>query len=525
VKPLDYNFFEESTEFLLRQDQKINYSDVVSYFDEGSKVLRDIPNIVNQLNVYIDNHGLLRLRSKFGRVTDGKLAIFPILLSKASKLTELIIRHHHTELAHSGVCNLLSNIRHVFWIPHCYSVVKRVLKSCIVCRRFKAHPIKLNQSPYRMNRLDPPQIPFRYIYMDYCGPYNVKLNGQRSKVYILCITCMYTRAINLKVCTDLTVNEFLRSFQMHSFEFGIPTSVISDLGSQFVSGANIIRDFLKDPDSARYFEENKVSPINFEQYPKGNSSLGSLVESCIKLIKRLMYGAIQKNILSFRDFEFFVAQTVHIVNRRPIAFKSSLRDSSNDEFLNVITPENLLKGHDLLSINLIPYLQPDIDKGDPDWDKMEGTDSVRMYSKCLRRVRDNLLSKYHKEFLAKLIEQAVDVKDRYKPVHHCGLKINDIVLLKEPNTKISNYPMGIVTSVTTNVNNEVTQATILKGGTREIVKRHSCAIIPLLSPTDSEDSDIPSVSNDPVDPVTSVTKRPQRRAANRCRDKLRQQLT
>ena len=37
-----------------------------------------------------------------------------------------------------------------------------------------ARPIKINQSPYREFRLDPLNVPFSQIYMDYMGPFSVK---------------------------------------------------------------------------------------------------------------------------------------------------------------------------------------------------------------------------------------------------------------------------------------------------------------------------------------------------------------
>lgn len=88
---------------------------------------------------------------------------------------------------------------------HC---CKTHLKKCINCRRFNNRPIKLNQNVYRDFRIDPPNIPFRTVFVDYIGPYHVKYNNKISKVYILCITCLWSRAINFKLCTDLTVKHF-----------------------------------------------------------------------------------------------------------------------------------------------------------------------------------------------------------------------------------------------------------------------------------------------------------------------------
>ena len=46
--------------------------------------------------------------------------------------------------------------------------------------------------------------------------------------------------------------------------------------------------------------------------------------------------------------------------------------------------------------------------------------------------------------------------------------------------------MGIVKDVTKNVNGEVTGASILKGKTKEVVKRHVTTLIPLLSNNELE---------------------------------------
>ena len=169
------------------------------------------------------------------------------------------------------------------------------------------------------------------------------------------MTCLWSRAIQLKICLDFT-KEFLRAFQLHSYEYGIPQLVLSDPGSQLVAGANVVTDFLGDPESQAYFEENGVKSIKFQQYPKGCNKLGGLVETCVKMSKRLIHGALRNNVLDFRDFEFFVEQSVHLVNRHPIAFKERMRDSITDEVPDAITPEILIHGHELLSINIIPDL-------------------------------------------------------------------------------------------------------------------------------------------------------------------------
>ena len=89
----------------------------------------------------------------------------------------------------------------------------------------------------------PKEIPYRNCYIDFQGPFYVKNNDVKSKVYLLVITCMWSRDINLKICLDITTTEFLKALQLHIFEFGVPESCISDLGSQLTAGANLLNDF------------------------------------------------------------------------------------------------------------------------------------------------------------------------------------------------------------------------------------------------------------------------------------------
>ena len=244
-----------------------------------------MPNLVSQLNILPDKYGILRIYSKF---KNSGLNLAPILLSRSSKLTELIILEMHLKSNHAGLYTLLSQLRKEFWIPKYFSTVKKIIKNCIICRRYNNRPIQVSQNDYREFRFEPSKIPFGYVFLDYCGPFMVKINNAISKVWILCITCCFTRAVNLKICKNLAVEEFLRSFQLHVFEYGLPKFCVSDLGSQLVAAGHIISDFLKDPLTTLYLQENDIDFVKFNHYFKGCSQLGSLVESCVKQVKHLI---------------------------------------------------------------------------------------------------------------------------------------------------------------------------------------------------------------------------------------------
>jgi len=201
-----------------------------------------------------------------------------------------------------------------------------------------------------------------------------------------------------------------------------------------------------------------------------------------------------------------------------VAFESSLRDhSGNGEMPGVITPEMLLFGRELITMNVIPDLHNNY-LDDPSYDPII---NIRNSYIKLKNVNSNLIRIYHSEFLCKLIAGAVDHRDRYKPVYHKKLAVGDLVLLVEPMTKQCNYPLGIVRSVEENSLGEVTSAIVFKGSTREKVFRHSSSLILLMHSENDNKIEI-GQADDEVQEETKINRtcRSQRKAAIEARSKF-----
>jgi len=495
---------------IISTEQKICFPEVYNYFH--SKTVSMIPNLITQLNLFIDSDGIIRVKSKF-RTPDsqGNISNYPILLPKCSKLTELIVRDIHESTAHSGCYAVLRELRKLFYIPCHFSVVKKILRCCVHCKRLNARPYKLNQGMYREFRASPPSVVFSHLYMDYLGPFYTRRGDEKSKVWLLCLTCMWSRAVNLKVCVDQTVEEFLRSFQLHCFQYGVPALCVSDLGTQLTAGGRIITDFLDDARVYKYLDDHGVRRTEFNNYFKGCSKLGGMVEVIVKYVKKLVFGSIKKNVLSLREFEFLIENIVHLTNRRPVALKDSLRDSDVD-VPESISPEKLIHGRDLISVNIIPGLQPRPDDEDFTPEPVSKVDDA--YEK-LRRVRQNLTTLYNAEFTAALVSQAVDKKSRYKPItRDRDVAVGDVVLIIEEMSKPQNYPMGRIAKIYTNYDGEVTNADVKKGRTGEITKRHVTSLIPLLH----SDVTLVKESTPHTAAERAVREQPSRRAAVKCRE-------
>ena len=518
----DRELHEKAVAHLISVEQQVHYPEVFYYLSCKKKYNHEIPPIINRFNLYRDRNGILRIKSKFEKND----CVNPIILPGKSILTSLIIRSTHNELSHSGFYSVVRALRQKFWIQKYFTAVNKVLKSCITCKKIHERPIKLNQNSYRSFRSDPPKKPFKSVVLDYIGPFNVKLEGKPLKVYILAITCVWSRATNLIVCNSANVRDFLRAIQLHSYEYGLFQSCLSDMGSQITAGSNLIQSFLSDHESKSFLSSNGISELTFQHYAKGNSSLGSLIESLVKQIKYLIFKSIKSIILDYFEFQFIVAKTTHLINKRPVAFRDGLRSLGPDEIPVSITPELLIKGYECTAINIIPGLQPVEDEY---CSNIKDSDMLNSEHGKLSKVRERLVDQYNSEFLSNLIYQAVDQPDRYKHVKTKNLQSGDIVLLVEKFSKRYHYPMGRVVSVDTNSLGEVTAAKVMKGDTRETVYRHATSLIRLLSDESvPPNEDMVNNSIDEEYPANTASeigghgRAPStRQAAQRCREKIR----
>ena len=86
----------------------------------------------------------------------------------------------------------------------------------------------------------------------------------RKKVLSLVYYLVWPRAVSLKVSmeSDTTTEEFLRSFQLHAFDIGVPQLVLCDLGSQLVACAYVISIFLHDPNVGANLKKNNETRLD-----------------------------------------------------------------------------------------------------------------------------------------------------------------------------------------------------------------------------------------------------------------------
>ena len=207
----------------------------------------EVPPLVKQLNLFLDNHGVIRTKGRIDKNVELTYDVVnPILIPKHHHLTQLLIYYAHCKIMHMGLQATLNFLRmHGFWILKARQAVLNKLKTCVVCKRYNTRAVSYpSPSSLPASRVNL-SVPFAHTGVDYTGHIWVKdRRGDRIKVYILIFTCFNTRAVHLEAVESMTTAEFILAFVRFVNRYGIPTVVYSDNAKSFVQAGNIIEQLL-----------------------------------------------------------------------------------------------------------------------------------------------------------------------------------------------------------------------------------------------------------------------------------------
>lgn len=195
---------------ILRLIQKTQFSDEITRISNSERVKG---TKLATLNPMIDGSGLLRVD---GRLQNANIPIsqkHPILLPSRHHVTDLIIREIHERNFHAGIQSTLYAICHRFWLVDGKNQIRKVVRYCVRCIRFRASPVK-----YKMANLPKSSFEevtaFHNIGVDFFGPMFIKEKKQRNrgriKIYDCVFICMSTRPYTLKSSASCQRKHFLQ---------------------------------------------------------------------------------------------------------------------------------------------------------------------------------------------------------------------------------------------------------------------------------------------------------------------------
>ncbi|GFS79646.1 uncharacterized protein TNCV_4241171 [Trichonephila clavipes] len=404
-----------------------------------------------------------RLFDPGGRLKHSTLSEFQkhqMMFPKAHHLTDLIIEHYHKKSLHSDLQTTLYLIREFYWIPSGQNRVRRILNKCITCFRTKTQTINQMMGDLPRDRIMPSR-PFEKVGLDYAGPIITKPNLKRSRVtlksYIAIFICFSTKATHLEVASDLTTEAFLACLRRFIARRSKPSVIWSDNATNFKGARNILNEWNDICKSNRIHLFSAEEGIEWNFIPPTSPHFGGLWEANIKSVKRILLRVAKSAIMNFEELTTLMAQIEAVLNSRPL---SPLSSDPND--LNPLTP-----GHFLTNCTISSFPEP-----------YTASDSLSYHSrwKLIQSLRDKFWNHWSTEYLTHLQTRAKWIEQ------NPNLMENQLVLLKDPNTKPLDWPMGRILEVFPGSDGLVRVVNV-KTSTG-ILKRAITKVVPLPIPVD-----------------------------------------
>ncbi|GFY23103.1 integrase catalytic domain-containing protein [Trichonephila clavipes] len=221
---------------------------VASEFQEAEEKLKsliqnegfssDIDDRLKALQAFRDEKGILLLKTKITNRKDNDTFLKPAILPPNHEVIKILIVYAHEKNCHAGVQILLNILRETYWILH-GRTVKRVLISCITCKRFSSRNLKMIVPPLPEDRVKNAEV-FQITGIDMAGPLFLKEN---KKSWVLIFTCAVYRAVHFELvtATTTTTEAFLMAFRRFVSRRGRCSTVYCDNATNFGEAANAQR--------------------------------------------------------------------------------------------------------------------------------------------------------------------------------------------------------------------------------------------------------------------------------------------
>ena len=523
---------ESAKLYLLKRMQDESFSKEITFLTENPNS-KEIPSLVNQLNLFLDDSGILRSRGRLSKsVLYNYDVLNPIMLGKDHYLTKLIIQDFHLKCSHLGLQTTINVLRnHGFWITCARQSVKKVISKCITCQKFNnfafSYPKMTNITKDRMNLVKP----FQHTGVDFTSHIFVKdpTTNKCVKMYILIYTCLNIRAIHLDLLPDMSAQSFLLSFQRFSNIHGICSHLYSDNAKSFTLGGKILEKSLA---SDLFQEHMRVNNIRHIQIPLYSAWVGSTWERMIRVVKSCLYKTVGRAKLTYFELLTSLSCIQNVINARPLTYRSSEVD------LDVISPNSFLKLHGNSNLILRGSLDNDYlwDTDSPTHNDLNRTLDIQ------EETFDKFKQLWYDSYLLSLREHS---RNLYQSDWTNRIKVNDVVLVKMLNRSRPFWLLGRVLEVVIGFDDKIRSVKLKRGD--GIIAHHSiCHLYPLElsithavngnndnNPAESDsgadcldvNSDEATRTTDPIPcNVASPVSRVQRIAAKNCRRRIRENL-
>ena len=411
IRSVQVSSFSRELAFLLSKDRNSNP-----------------PTYVTQFGLFLDED-VIKCK---GRLNNAPLPVNtrnPILLPAKHEFTHLLIKQSHECVKHSGIRDTLTTLRERYWVPRGREAVKKIIRSCVICRKHEGTPFSsLPPTDLPSNRVseDPP---FTHIGLDFAGPLYVETKNsegetrESQKVYVCLFTCASTRAVHLELTRSLSVESFLLAFRRFTSRRGLPATITSDNAKTFRSSSRDIRNIARAEEVWRFLANKQITwTFIIERAPWWGGFWERLVRSIKKPLKKI----VGRSTLSFDELRTILVEIEGVVNSRLLTYVYDDEESLSYP----LTPSDLIYGRRITSTPNAAH-----------YEVISTNQSLTKKSRHHRHVLRQLTNQWRREYLIELRERS-QVKS--KGSNNRPIAIGDLVLLKNDSTSRAFWKLGKV---------------------------------------------------------------------------------
>ena len=376
-----------------------------------------------------ESQRVLRVGGRLSSSSFSPCEVHPILLPERHPLTLAILRQEHHRTRHQGRTITAAAIRqsgyHIF---HGSTVIRKFLKSCVICQKLRGTPVAPQMADLPKDRLEAIP-PFLRSGVDCFGPYTVsygkdtRRSTSRKKVWVVIFTCMYSRAVHLEVIRSMDTPTFLLALQRFEATRGRCNRLVSDHGSNFLGASTLREQEQQRSDLKRAIE---VDGRSWHFIPPRAPHFAGVWERKIGSVKRVLAASLAQlhnRPLSYDEFDTLVKEAASIVNNTPMA---DVPNDPNEPFPP--SPQMLLTLRDNISISPKEFSEEDLlHYGRKRWRRVQ-------------YVADQFWIRWKRDFVDQLTERSKWVKKSK------NLQVGDVVLIKEVSPR-NQWPMAVVHEV------------------------------------------------------------------------------
>ncbi|XP_025422902.1 uncharacterized protein LOC112692436 [Sipha flava] len=301
---------------IVKDAQHRYLSDLVASLHKGTTITS---KSLACLCPFLDSFDLIRVGGRMQNSNWSERRRHPMLIPKESHLAVLITRHWHLYAFHARPRLLTALFQQQFWIIGIRLIVHWVIRKCLTNAKMSAanpQPIMAALPSFRVREAHP----FSMVGIDYAGPLEMKeLSLRKSrivKVYIALFVCMTTKAVHLESVTALSTDAFRLTLDRFVARRGVPISIYSDCGTNFVGAARQLRHLVNHLDSRSQLAGHIACDWHFN--PPAAPHFGGIWEAAVKSAKSLLLRAMTSQVWTLEEFTTVLCRVEAALNSRPL---------------------------------------------------------------------------------------------------------------------------------------------------------------------------------------------------------------